>query len=87
MTHIELSEKGLHNRHIEFSYKGEILSGVLIDMIPYDEKNEHTEYMFIPSENRTLWKEAFEKKDFSLLNNFFKTIDIQVITNGRQLPF
>ena len=68
-----------HNRHIEFSYKGKKITGVVLDIIPYNKKKNGTDYVLIRTENLEKWKTARKLARQALQ----ETIDIRHITSPR----
>lgn len=70
-----------HNRHIEFTYKGKNLSGVVLDLIPYNKKENRTDYVFIPTRNLKEWKTANKHERIALQ----EIIDIEFISSVRFL--
>jgi hypothetical protein len=86
MNTLEFAKSDLHNRHIEFSYKGKPLTGVVIDIIPHRQKKTHTEYLYIPSKNLIAWRKAETENNVNELNKLSRHIDISNIEWGRPLP-
>lgn len=86
MTHIELIEQGLHNRHIRFIIDGKILTGVIVDdKFHKTGKTKDTHYTFIPSSNIVKWKEAESQKNKEIMNSLSQVVDIEDITWGEQI--
>ncbi|WP_430404231.1 hypothetical protein [Fluviicola sp.] len=85
MTHVELVEKGLHNRHIRFVIDGKILTGVVVDdQFHKNGKTKATHYTFIPSYNVTKWKDAESQNNKELMYSLSQVVDIEDITWGEQ---
>jgi hypothetical protein len=65
-----------HNRHIRFSYKGQIMSGVIVDSIPYDEKDFGSQYVYIPTNKMIDWKNAEAINDEVTMKAIEQKIDV-----------
>lgn len=86
MTHIEFFP--FHNRHIKFRLRnGQELHGVLLDMMDYNNKKVHTEYIFIPTERMREWKEADTTGNVALKEQLQSIIDIENIESAELLNF
>ena len=83
MTHNEFSE--YHNYIIEFRYKGETKTGVIIDVIPYEEQKNRSEYLFIPIKNLLTWREAESKLDKNKMKLLSQVVDISKVTDARRI--
>lgn len=75
MDHLEFFP--YHNRLIEFTYQGKRKKGVVLDVIPYSQKKQSTEYAFIPFEHLETWPNASQTEKKRLQ----ETIDIKNISN------
>lgn len=79
-----------HNRHIVFEYPDntgfyETLSGVVLDLLEYNEKRTPTEYIFIPSNNLIEWQQADASNNETRKAELQRRIDIQFVHNARHL--
>lgn len=74
MDHLEFFR--YHNRLIEFTYKGIREKGVVLDVIPYSQKKQETDYAFIPYEHLETWRNASDIQRRQLE----KTVDIRDIS-------
>lgn len=79
MDHLEFFH--YHNRLIEFTYRGRPKRGVVLDIIPYGEKERNTNYAYIPYENLEIWRSASDE-DRRVLQ---ETIDIRFISRAEIL--
>lgn len=70
-----------HNRHIKFLYDESLFEGVVIDSIPYNEKDFSTQYAFVSIELMQEWKNAEKRIDKSAMRALEKKIDISKIRN------
>jgi hypothetical protein len=77
MDHLEFFP--YHNRLIEFIYLGKRKKGVVLDVIPYSQKRQGTEYAFIPFEHLETWPDASEAEKKRLQ----ETIDIKNISKAK----
>jgi hypothetical protein len=83
MNHLEFVHAGLHNRHIVFLQKGNMMSGVVVDDRAHTiGKSKDTHYTFIPSENLKKWKEAEVLGDREAMNQLSSVLDIEDISWG-----
>lgn len=74
-----------HNRHIKFYYEGIEMQGVVIDSIPYNEKEFSTQYVYIPTVSMMEWKEAENNHDIDGMRSLETIIDVSKITNPSYL--
>lgn len=81
----QLSFFKYHNRHIRFEYEGQQLQGVVVDSIPYDEKQYSTEYAFIPTNRMRAWKDAEDERDEQAMRNLERRIDLRLVKNPELL--
>ena len=86
MNHHRFSS--FHNKHIKFIYESpeggrEELSGVVVDIIRYNEKKTPTEYIYIKSTDLKEWQRASETGDIPKKNKLQRIIDIQYITHAQ----
>lgn len=79
MDHLELFR--YHNRLIEFTYKGKYKKGVVLDVIPYSQKERETDYAFIPFEHLETWRNASDTERRQLE----ETVDIKYISSAELL--
>lgn len=76
-----------HNRLIRFKCEGEkeFRIGAIVDLIPYTEKTNDTDYVFIPRENMLKWREAEQKGDRMEMTKLQEIIDISKIIQAESL--
>lgn len=84
MNHHEFSP--YHNKHISFLYSPpdgpeETLTGVLVDLISYDQKQRPTEYVFIRTSDLSDWQRADENGDTAAQEGLQRVIDIDFVSN------
>lgn len=77
----QLSFFNYHNRHIRFEYNGEIMSGVVVDSLSYDEKAFPTEYIYIPTSQMRAWKDAESSNNVTEMRRLEQRIDLRDLRN------
>lgn len=87
MTELKFAQLGLHNHHIKFRLENSetIYSGVLMDIIPFEEKTKNSEYVFVSTPNLRKYKEAENENDQDMMNNLSNKIDISEIVWARRV--
>ncbi len=86
MTHLDLFEKKLHNRHVRILVGNKMLHGVLLDNFSHnDPTKKRSLYRFIPSQNLIAWRESEKKNDHSKMNLLSLIIDIEEIGWGEPI--
>jgi hypothetical protein len=81
MTHQNFSK--FHNKYIRFHYNGSPLelSGVVIDILNYNEKKAPTEYVFIAMKDLLSWQKADKEGNVATKKSLQNTIDIDFISS------
>ena len=81
----QLSFFKYNNRHIKFEYKGESRAGVVVDSIPYDEKEFPTQYIYIATKDMIDWKDAERRRDKMKMKRLEQKINLQFVENPQLL--
>ncbi len=86
MTHLDLFEKKLHNRHVRILVGNEMFYGVLLDNFSHNDPNKKRSfYRFIPSQNLIAWRESEKENDHSKMNLLSSIVDIGQISWGEPI--